>query len=159
MIQIKRADLADPKQAEAIVELLNEYANHPMGGSEALTEFTCNNLISSLKLRKECAIFLAYDGDNAIGLCNCFEAFSTFACKPLLNIHDLFVVEAYRKQGIARQMMQQAEQLAKDNGCCKLTLEVLSKNEAAQKSYLASGYKPYQLGDEFGSAEFWQKYL
>jgi len=159
MIQIKKADLSISEQANSIIELLNEYALHPMGGGEALTEFTRDNLIAALQSRKECSVILAYDDDTAIGLCNCFEAFSTFACKPLLNIHDLYVKEAYRKQGIARQMMQKAEQLAKHNGCCKMTLEVLSKNEAAKKSYLASGYKPYQLNEQFGNAEFWQKSL
>ncbi len=159
MIQIKQADLSNSEQANAVIELLNEYALHPMGGGEALTEFTRNNLIATLQSRKECSIFLAYDENIAIGLCNCFEAFSTFACKPLLNIHDLFVKESYRKQGIARQLMQKAEQLARHNGCCKMTLEVLSKNEAAKNSYLASGYKPYQLNEQFGNAEFWQKSL
>jgi len=159
MIQIIKANLSNSEQATAVIELLNEYALHPMGGGKALTEFTRNNLITALQSRKECSVILAYDEDTAIGLCNCFEAFSTFACKPLLNIHDLYVKEAYRKQGIARQMMQKAEQLAKHNDCCKVTLEVLSKNEAAKKSYLASGYKPYQLNEQFGNAEFWQKSL
>lgn len=159
MIQFKLADLSNPQQANAIVELLDQYAQHPMGGSEALPDFTRKNLISTLKTRKECTIILAYDGNEAIGLCNCFEAFSTFACKPLLNIHDLYVAEAYRNRGIAKQMMQKAEQVAAEKNCCKMTLEVLTKNEAARKSYRASGYRPYQLDEQFGVAEFWQKPL
>ena len=159
MIKIKLVDLTNREQANSVIELLDQYAQHPMGGGEALSESTRKNLIAALKTRKECSIFLAYDDNEAIGLCNCFEAFSTFACKPLLNIHDLYVAEAYRKQGIGRQLMSQAEQLARDNGCYKMTLEVLSKNEPAKKSYQASGYKPYQLDEQFGFAEFWQKLL
>ena len=159
MIQIKLVDLSNDKQANAVIELLNEYAQHPMGGGQALPEFTQKNLITTLKTRKECSIFLAYDDNVTVGLCNCFEAFSTFACKPLLNIHDLYVTEAYRKQGIGRQLMLRAEQLARDNGCYKMTLEVLSKNEPAKKSYRACGYQPYQLDEQFGYAEFWQKLL
>ncbi len=159
MIHIKLTDLSNPQQASSVVELLDQYARHPMGGGEALSEFTRLNLIPALKNRKECSIIAAYDDDQAIGLCNCFEAFSTFACKPLLNIHDLFVVEAYRKRGVARQMMLFAEDIARKKGCCKMTLEVLNNNEAAKKSYRAAGYKPYQLDEKFGSAEFWQKSL
>lgn len=159
MIHIKLADLSSPEQAEAIIELLDQYAQHPMGGGKKLPDTTRQNLIPTLKSRKECSIFLAYDGSQAIGLCNCFEAFSTFACKPLLNIHDLFVAEAYRHQGIGKQLMQHAEQLARNNGCYKMTLEVLSKNEAAKSSYQSSGYQPYQLDKKFGHAEFWQKLL
>jgi len=159
MINIKQADLSDPEQAKTIIELLDSYARHPMGGGEPLPEFTRNNLVDTLRERQGSLVLLAYDGDRAIGLCNCFEGFSTFSCKPLLNIHDLFVAEGYRNQGIAKQILQYAEQLATNNGCCKLTLEVLSGNAAAKKSYSGFGFKPYKLHDEFGQAEFWQKYI
>jgi ribosomal protein S18 acetylase RimI-like enzyme len=53
--------------------------------------------------------------------------------------------------------MEKAEQVASERGCCKMTLEVLNNNEAAKSSYRASGYEPYQLDDQFGNAEFWQK--
>jgi len=159
MIQIKLVNLSINEQANSVIELLNEYAQHPMGGGEALPEFTRKNLIATLNTRTDCSIFLAFDDNKAIGLCNCFETFSTFACKPLLNIHDLYVTETYRQKGIGRLLMQQAEQLARDKGCYKMTLEVLSKNEPAKKSYRASGYQPYQLDEQFGFAEFWQKLL
>lgn len=159
MISVKLADLADTKQATAIIELLNQYALHPMGGGEALADFTRQNLISTLSKRMDCSIVLAFDDQQAIGLCNCFEGFSSFACKPLMNIHDLYIADGYRNRGIARQMMLFAEEIARQKGCCKMTLEVLSKNEAAKKSYHASGYQPYQLDVNYGSAEFWQKSL
>jgi hypothetical protein len=54
-------------------------------------------------------------------------------------------------------MMAYAEQLARDKGCCKVTLEVLTNNMAAKTAYQAAGYAPYQLDAEFGQAEFWQK--
>ncbi len=159
MITIKQADLNDSAQAAAIVDLLNRYAQHPMGGGESLPEYTRQNLIKALQQRQEYRALLAYDGDTPIGLCNCFEGFSSFACKPLLNIHDLFVSDGYRNQGIAKRLLAAAEDIARQSGCCKLTLEVLSGNEAAKTSYAGIGYKPYQLNEEFGHAEFWQKYL
>lgn len=159
MIEISTADPANPVHAQAIVALLDQYAMHPMGGGEALTEYTRNNLAATLARRSDYSAILAWDGDQAVGLCNCFECFSTFACKPILNIHDVYVANGYRGQGIAGQMMQKAEQIARNRGCCKLTLEVLSKNQAAKASYQASGYTPYQLDSQFGQAEFWQKSL
>jgi GNAT superfamily N-acetyltransferase len=56
-------------------------------------------------------------------------------------------------------MLQQAEQLARQLGCCKLTLEVLTQNHPARRSYLAFGFEPYQLQPERGHAEFWHKKL
>lgn len=159
MITIQQADLDNAIEAKAIVTLLNEYALHPMGGAEALPDYTQKNLITALQQRPEYRALLAYDGDKPIGLCNCFEGFSTFACKPLLNIHDLYVADGYRNQGIARRLLAAAEDMARESGCCKLTLEVLSGNEAAKTSYAGAGFKPYQLNEQFGQAQFWQKYL
>jgi hypothetical protein len=31
----------------------------------------------------------APEAEVAVGLVNCFEGFSTFACKPLVNVHEL----------------------------------------------------------------------
>lgn len=159
MIQIIIADPSKKEHGEAIVELLNEYARHPMGGGDELPDYTLKNLPKTLAERQDSTIILAYDDDSAVGLCNCFDGFSTFACKPLMNIHDVYVRDGYRGQGIAPRMMQKAEQVAREKGCCKLTLEVLTHNNKAKASYRASGYQPYQLDAEFGQAEFWHKSL
>lgn len=159
MIRIHMADLHRQEDANAVLDLLSQYAADPMGGGQPLPEYTHENLITALSIRQDCIVVLAYHENRAVGLCNCFEGFSTFACHPLLNIHDVFVTQHYRGQGIASQMMQKAEQVAKDRGCCKLTLEVLANNESAKKAYTALGYKPYELDKQFGQAEFWQKPL
>lgn len=159
MIDIRIADLSKPEQGKALVDLLDQYARHPMGGGQELSTFTRINLAATLKARSDCTVILAYDADQAVGLCNCFQCFSTFACKPILNIHDIYVAEDYRGQGIAGQMMAFAEQQAREQGCCKVTLEVLTENHAAKAAYMTAGYTPYQLDAEFGQAEFWQKTL
>lgn len=159
MIEYLTADLESPDHANALVTLLNNYAKHPMGGGEPLPEFTRKNLASTLAKREDCVVILAYDGSKPIGLCNCFECFSTFSCQPILNIHDVYVEDGYRGQGVARNMMIKAETTARERGCCKVTLEVLSENKAAKTSYRTSGYAPYQLDANFGQAEFWQKYI
>lgn len=159
MISIRVADLHQQEDAHALLDLLDQYAKDPMGGGQQLAEFTRENLVTALSMRKDCIVILAYHDNRGVGLCNCFEGFSTFACSPLLNIHDVFVTRHYRGQGIASQMMLKAEHLALERGCCKLTLEVLANNSPAKKSYSALGYKPYELDEQFGQAEFWQKPL
>ena len=59
------------------------------------------------------------------GVAICFEGFSTFACKPLLNIHDFCVKAEFRRRGLAMAMLMHIEIFARSIGCCKLTLEVL----------------------------------
>lgn len=60
------------------------------------------------------------------GLCICFEGFSTFDCKPLLNIHDCVTKAEYRQKGVCSALFARIVEDARTNGFCKVTLEVLS---------------------------------
>jgi ribosomal protein S18 acetylase RimI-like enzyme len=158
-IEIISPDLTNPHHASAILELMAEYTSDPMGGSQGLSEFVSANLIGELAKRPHAKIVLAFDRQRAVGLTICFEGFSTFACKPLLNIHDLVVASDYRGRGIAKMMLQAVEDIAIASGCCKLTLEVLEGNHIAQKVYTSAGFKGYELDPNMGRAMFWEKKL
>ena len=159
MEEILLADLSLPSHGEAIIYLLNEYAKDEMGGGTELSIFVKNNLVSELKKRQGVYIILAFVDGHPAGLVNCFEGFSTFACKPLLNIHDVFVIAEYRGRGISKKMLNKAEEIALVLGCCKLTLEVLEGNTIAQGAYKSCGYSGYELNPKMGRAMFWQKKL
>ncbi len=157
MTNIQIADFSNPAHASAVVYLLNEYAKDPMGGGEELSDFAKTNLINEMAKRSGVYAILAFVNGNPAGLANCIEGFSTFACKPLLNIHDMVVLAEYRGRGISSQLLKKAEELATSLGCCKLTLEVLEGNKTAQAAYVANGFVGYQLVSEMGQAMFWQK--
>ncbi len=158
-IQILKADYADPIHADAVVALLDAYARDPMGGGEALTEKVRAGLIPSLRAMTTAFSVLAFTDGKPVGLANCFEGFSTFACKPLINIHDVITVTEFRGLGIGRAMMAEIEHIARAKGCCKITLEVLSGNAPAIQLYRDLGYGDYLLDPAQGSAVFWQKKL
>ena len=161
---VRKVDLAhaDKLDYDAIVILLNAYANDPLGGASPLPEYTQKHLAAELIKRAATAhVFLACLGSpaNTIAICICFEGFSTFQAKSILNIHDLYVSSAYRRHGISRMLLQAAQDTATTIGCCKLTLEVLSKNEPAKSSYSKFGFSNYKLSVDTGVAEFWEKKL
>lgn len=156
MIEIRRADLANPTDAAALVQLLDEYARDPAGGGEALSSRVRAELPERLARLPHAHCLLAWREQQAIGLVNAFEGFSTFAAQPLLNIHDLCVTRSKRGQGVGRQLLEAARELARDLGCCKLTLEVLEGNEAARQLYLRFGFRDYQLRPDLGHARFMQ---
>jgi GNAT superfamily N-acetyltransferase len=158
-IDIIEADLAIVEHANAIITLMDEYARDPMGGGKGLSDYTKDNLIPELSIRKTARVVIAVVEDNPAGLVTCLEGFSTFACQPLLNIHDVIVSAPYRGKGLSKLMLQAAEQIAIDLGCCKLTLEVLEHNHIAQKAYRSFGFDGYQLNPEMGKALFWEKKL
>ncbi|MGD8842500.1 MAG: GNAT family N-acetyltransferase, partial [Gammaproteobacteria bacterium] len=132
MIAITRADLSKPDHARALVRLLDGYARSPSGGGTGLTEQVKHDLVPALRDRHGVHVFLAFDDACDAGLLISMEGFSTFACKPLLNIHDLVVAPEYRGRGIAARLLTACEQLAIAQDCCKLTLEVLEGNATAR---------------------------
>lgn len=158
-MDILEADLTRPDHALALVTLLDEYARGATGSGKPLSEHARANLAAELARRPQAHVLLAFDGGQAIAVAVCMEGFSTFACKPLLNIHDIVVTEAHRGRGAARALLQRAEELAIGLGCCKLTLEVLEGNRGAQALYRSCGYEGYELNPATGRALFWQKKL
>ena len=139
--------------------LLDAYASDKMGGGQALDEVVKTNLVSELSKLPHAFTVIAYVDDEPAGLVNCFEAFSTFKCKPLINIHDVVVLEKYRGNNLSQKMLQEVESIARAKGCCKLTLEVLANNAAAKSAYRKFGFDAYVLDPDAGTALFWQKFL
>ncbi|GAA6151234.1 GNAT family N-acetyltransferase [Pseudoteredinibacter isoporae] len=156
---IKQADYTNPEDAQAVVNVLNSYACDPMGGGEALSAQVQATLADSLAAVPGAFSILAYVDGKPAGLVNCFMGFSTFKCKPLVNIHDVAVVPEYRGLGLSRLMIDKVEGIARQRGCCKLTLEVLEGNTLAQAAYRKFGFSGYELDDAQGKAMFWEKTL
>jgi len=159
MEHILIADLSNPNHAAALVRLLNEYAQDPMGGGNELTPFVKQNLVAELRKRPNIHVVLAFVDDQPAGLALSIEGFSSFKCRPLLNIHDIVVAPEYRGRGISKRLLGKVAALATDLGCCKLTLEVLEGNRIAQAAYRAFGFDGYELNPATGKALFWQKML
>jgi ribosomal protein S18 acetylase RimI-like enzyme len=139
-ITIAEADLGNPVHQDAIVHLVDAYAHDPMGGGQGLPEEVRTGLIPGLQQHPTTMVFLAWHGDAPVGIAVCFVGFSTFRARPLLNIHDLAVVPAYRRHGVGRLLLEQVTAKARALGCCKLTLEVRADNQPAQRLYEAVGF-------------------
>lgn len=169
-IVVRAVDYANPRDAVALVDLLDGYARDVAGGGKPLEARVKQGLAQALRQRQPQAFSVmawvleervtpAPHAGVAVGLINCFEGFSTFACKPLVNVHDVVVVPAWRGHRIAQRMLQEVETLARRRGACKLTLEVLSGNRAAIQAYEREGFAAYALDPRMGSAQFFQKLL
>ncbi len=162
VLLVCRADYANAAHMRALLDLLDDYARDPMGGGHPLSDFAKNNLPAALAARPNLFSVLAFDeAHNAlpVGLVNCVEGFSTFACQPLVNVHDVVVRASHRGQGIAEKMLAMVAQVALERGACKLTLEVLSGNAPAMQLYQRLGFDIYQLDPAAGQAQFMQKWL
>lgn len=158
-VTVRLADYADPAHGGAVVALLDCYARDPMGGGAPLEPAARDRLVGALAMVPGAFSLLAFDGEQAVGLANCLTGFSTFAARPLVNIHDLAVLPQWRGRGVGRALMQAVEAEARARGACKVTLEVLSGNHGAKALYAAVGYGIYALDPQAGTAQFWEKKL
>ncbi len=158
-LKVCQADYTDPVHAAALVGLLDAYARDPAGGGHPLGNHARQHLPAALAARPQAFSVLAFAGMEPVGLVNCFEGFSTFACRPLVNVHDVVVLPASRGAGVAGRMLALVEELARRRGACKLTLEVLEGNGVAARLYGRLGFAGYQLDPAMGQARFLQKWL
>jgi len=139
-VTVIEADLQDRRHQAAIVYLVDAYARDPMGNGEGLPAEVRNRLMAGLRQHPTTMIYLAFDGDEPVGIAVCFVGFSTFAAQPLINIHDLAVVPEYRGRGVGRLLLERVEARGRELGCCKLTLEVRADNPRAQRLYARVGF-------------------
>ena len=158
-ITVRRADYASALDRTALVDLLGAYAIDPMGGGAPLADEVRASLCDRLAQVPLAISFIAWLEGEAVGLVNCFEGFSTFKARPLLNVHDLVVLPAHRARGVGQALLAAAQKHAQERGCCKLTLEVLSGNARALRSYERFGFAPYVLDPREGQALLMQKWL
>ncbi|NWA44634.1 GNAT family N-acetyltransferase [Pseudomonas reactans] len=158
-ILVLQASYTNTVHAEAIALLLNHYAKDPMGGGHGLDPDLLAQLPAELAKRAHAFSVLAFVNGEPAGLVNCFEGFSTFACRPLVNVHDVVVKDRFRGLGLSQKMLQKVEEIARQRGCCKITLEVLEGNAVAQSAYRKFGFDDSIFDPAHGRMLFWSKPL
>ena len=158
-VEIVEADLDRADHQHAVLELIDAYAMDPMGNGKPLPEAVKQTLIPGLRNHPTTLIFLSFSGGRAMGIAVCFIGFSTFAARPLINIHDLAVLPGHRGGGAGRLLLAAVERKARAMGCCKVTLEVLENNHRALKVYAAAGFARATYTQEAGGALFFAKPL
>lgn len=129
-LEIVEADLTNPTHAESVLFVTDQYARDPMGLKRPLSDDVKSKLIEQLKLFPAYVGFIAYFDGEPAGVANCVYSFSTFNAARVINIHDLAVNPTHRGNGIGEALMAAVEKKAKEEGCCKVTLEVREDNRA-----------------------------
>jgi len=146
-IEIREANLHDAADAAGFLAVLESYAQGIMGGGAALDPDVKRRLVPALLEQPSALVLLALSGERqqVVGIASCFFGFSTFAARPLLNVHDLAVLPEFQGRGIGRALLGGAEERARQRGCAKLTLEVLEENQRALGLYRERGFRDFEL--------------
>lgn len=85
------------------------------------------------------ALLAELDG-KTVGMLTYLSLYSSWSGRPALMIHDLFVQEAARGLGAGKALVSALAAIARDQGCCRIDVNVLDWNENARVFYAALGF-------------------
>jgi ribosomal protein S18 acetylase RimI-like enzyme len=158
-ISIRRVDFLNPGDATAFVAMLDAYARDPMGDGKPLAPHVRATLADRLARRGDALGWLAWRGDEPVGVLSAYVGFSTFAAQPLVNIHDVSVLATARGEGVATALLAAAEKHARAIGCISMTLEVRGDNATAKRVYKRHGFTGADSCQPSDGYLFWKKWL
>ncbi len=87
-------------------------------------------------------VVIGYAGEEPAGFAVYFRTFSTFLARPGLYLEDLFVLPAWRRRGLGRQLLAHLARVAVERGYGRLEWSVLNWNELALSLYREVGAQP-----------------
>jgi GNAT superfamily N-acetyltransferase len=125
---IKRTTSADP-DFQLLIKLLDHELWNEL--NEDMQTYDQYNKVPDLE-----TVLILYAGDEPVA-CGCFKPFDN----DTAEIKRMFVKKAYRGQGLSKQILQNLEQWALENGYCQAILETSIHFETAKKLYQTNGYQ------------------
>ena len=92
--------------------------------------------------RRIAEVAIGYFEGKPVGFVLFFHNYSTFLGRPGIYIEDLFVDEAFRRQGFGRALLLYVARLAQERHCGRLEWAVLDWNQPAINFYKKLGAVP-----------------
>ncbi|WP_396136643.1 GNAT family N-acetyltransferase [Chamaesiphon sp. VAR_48_metabat_403] len=90
--------------------------------------------------QKDSTIFIARSQMQIVGFTQLYPSFSSVSMKRVWILNDLFIDEIYRKQGIAKLLMNAVANFARDTGAIRIILSTQVTNLPARSLYRSLGY-------------------
>ncbi|OZB99068.1 GNAT family N-acetyltransferase [Paenibacillus sp. XY044] len=131
---VRQAGLEDLKELADIFDLYRIFY-----GQESDVEGAATFLFERMEHR-ESVIMIAEEQGRIAGFTQLYPVFSSISMKRSYILNDLYVREEYRKQGIARLLLEAARQYAKLARAKGLSLSTAVTNVQGQRLYEQSGY-------------------
>ncbi len=129
---------ATAKDAERVAPLFDAYRQFYKQKSDLAA---ARAFITERLQRDESVIFLALNGEDAVGFVQLYPCFSSTAMKRMWILNDLFVIPEARRSGAARALMERARKWAMETKADGLWLETAVDNHPAQRLYESLGWK------------------
>ena len=130
--------LAEARDLDQLAELFDQYRQFyecppDLGAAK--------NWIAENLERGRSTLFAADNGSQLLGFTQLYPALCSVDLVDYFVLYDLYVIEAARRQGIARALMNTASEWAKAQGAARLDLETARDNVSGQALYRDLGYE------------------
>ena len=130
--------LAEARDLDQLAELFDQYRQFyecppDLGAAK--------NWIAENLERGRSTLFAADNGSQLFGFTQLYPALCSVDLVDYFVLYDLYVIEAARRQGIARALMNAASEWAKAQGAARLDLETARDNAPGQALYKDLGYE------------------
>ena len=130
--------LAEARDVDQLADLFDQYRQFyecppDLGAAK-------NWLAENLE-RGRSTLFAADNGSQLLGFTQLYPALCSVDLVDYFVLYDLYVIEAARRQGIARALMNAASDWAKAQGADRLDLETARDNAPGQALYRDLGYE------------------
>ncbi len=142
-ITIKQIQLAE---AHLVIGLFNQYRIFyqqfsDLGMAKAFIEERLQH--------HESIIFVAMDEEQPVAFTQLYPKYSSVRMSKNWILNDLYVAEAYRKQGIGEKLIRTAMDFAQQQGSTFVQLETAVDNYTAQSLYEAIGFEKQEEDKAF----------
>ena len=130
--------LAEARDLDQLAELFDQYRQfyecpRDLGAAK--------NWIAENLERGRSTLFAADNGSQLFGFTQLYPALCSVDLVDYFVLYDLYGIEAARRQGIARALMNTASEWAKAQGADRLDLETARDNAPGQALYKDLGYE------------------
>lgn len=102
----------------------------------------CRQFIGERIRNGESVVFAAQADDGELaGFTQLYCSFCSVEMKELVYLYDLYVAPKHRRRGVARALMEAAQEYAAGRGAGRLQLETAIDNRKAQALYEGLGWE------------------
>jgi len=134
-MQIRRATPADLDALAALFDGYREFYRRPADLAVARA------FLGERLARDESVVFLALDGDRAVGFTQLYPSFTSAGMARIFILNDLFVHPDARGRGVATSLLRRAAEFARGERAVRLVLSTETTNAAAQALYAREGWQ------------------
>lgn len=133
-VRVLRAEATDLDALAPLFDAYRQFYEQPADLARART------FLAERMTQQQSLVWLAREGDQAVGFCQCYPSFCSILAAPIWVLYDLFVAPEHRGASVGRALMEAVEAQARSEGIARLDLTTAHDNTRAQALYASQGW-------------------